>query len=63
MEINGAVEGFWTEMEAEGLTSDVVFIMSSEFGRTMTPNSGQGTDHAWGGKSVKCEARIVCVFF
>ena len=55
LEINGAVEGFWSEMEAEGLTSDVIFIMSSEFGRTMTPNSGQGTDHAWGGKSVKCE--------
>ena len=55
LEINGAIEGFWSEMEAEGLTSDVVFVMSSEFGRTMTPNSGQGTDHAWGGKSVKCE--------
>ena len=49
LEINGAVEGFWSEMESEGLTSDIVFIMSSEFGRTTTPNSGGGTDHGWAG--------------
>ena len=64
LEINGAVEGFWSEMEAEGLTSDIVFIMSSEFGRTTTPNSGSGTDHGWAGKPVLLYYQIpsFCVF-
>lgn len=31
------------------LWDSVVTFQSSEFARTLAPNSGNGTDHAWGG--------------
>ncbi len=36
-------------MKAVGLWKNVTLIQTSDFARTLTPNSGIGTDHAWGG--------------
>jgi len=47
--LNHAVATFWAEIKAQGLEDNVVVVQGSEFGRTITPNSNQGSDHAWGG--------------
>ena len=47
--LNKAVELFWEEIKAQGIANSVVVIQGSEFGRTITPNSNAGSDHAWGG--------------
>ena len=47
--LNHAVATFWAEIKAQGLANNVVVVQGSEFGRTITPNSNQGSDHAWGG--------------
>ena len=48
-EINSAVEAFVTEVKSLGLWQNVTTIQVSDFARTLVPNSGDGTDHAWGG--------------
>eukprot|EP00538_Stauroneis_constricta_P006056 CAMPEP_0119562960 /NCGR_PEP_ID=MMETSP1352-20130426/22092_1 /TAXON_ID=265584 /ORGANISM="Stauroneis constricta, Strain CCMP1120" /LENGTH=2119 /DNA_ID=CAMNT_0007611481 /DNA_START=203 /DNA_END=6559 /DNA_ORIENTATION=- len=48
-EVNDAIESFSKEMERQGVWDDVVIITGSDFGRTLTPNSGGGTDHGWAG--------------
>mmetsp|Transcript_49582 Transcript_49582/g.59998 ORF Transcript_49582/g.59998 Transcript_49582/m.59998 type:complete len:1158 (+) Transcript_49582:1-3474(+) len=40
---------FRAELKQQGNYDKVTIIMTSEFGRTITPNSGGGTDHGWGG--------------
>lgn len=47
--INGALDAFTQEMSAAGMIDQVTLVVTSEFARTLTPNSSQGTDHAWGG--------------
>ena len=47
-EINEALGSFEDEMKLQGQWNDVVIIVASEFGRTITSN-GAGTDHGWGG--------------
>jgi len=47
-EIDGALQGFVAEMEAQGVWKDVVLATSSEFGRTLDSNGG-GSDHGWAG--------------
>ena len=47
--LNEAVATFWAEIKAQGLANNVVVVQGSEFGRTITPNSNLGSDHAWGG--------------
>ncbi len=49
IEINEGLEAFATEMKHMGLWNSVTMIQASDFARTLTPNSGLGTDHAWGG--------------
>ena len=49
-DMNDCIEAFKTEMVAQGQWDNVVFVMASDFGRTLVSNSGLGTDHAWGGK-------------
>ena len=51
-EIDSALEAFKTETSRLGLWDDVVVVTISDFGRTLTPNSGSGTDHAWAGATV-----------
>ena len=36
-------------MVAQNLWDDVTLVMVSDFARTLTANSGEGSDHAWGG--------------
>lgn len=45
--LNHAVATFWAEIKAQGLADNVVVVQGSEFGRTITPNSNTGSDHAW----------------
>jgi uncharacterized protein (DUF1501 family) len=43
-----AVAGFDEAMRAAGLGDDVAMLMMSDFGRTVRPGSGGGSEHAWG---------------
>lgn len=48
IELNDAIEIFWTEVVNLNLQDKVVLYTASDFGRTLTSN-GSGSDHAWGG--------------
>lgn len=48
-ELNQAVEELVTELKLIGAWDDVTIVQTSDFGRTLTGNSGSGTDHGWGG--------------
>ena len=50
-ELNLALTEFVAELKAIGAWDDVVIVQTSDFGRTLTGNSGSGTDHGWGGIS------------
>lgn len=45
--LNTAVANFWAEIKAQGIADSVTVVQGSEFGRTISANSGEGTDHAW----------------
>jgi len=47
--INAAIEAFVEELKVLNLWESTVLLQFSEFGRTLTPNTGDGTDHGWGG--------------
>lgn len=47
--INFTLKKFKEEMVAQGMWDKIVIVTGSDFGRTLTPNSGGGTDHAWAG--------------
>lgn len=47
-ELNSAITSLVANLKAQGLWDNVVVIVVSDFGRTLTSNS-QGTDHGWGG--------------
>jgi hypothetical protein len=47
--LNQALDLFVTELKIQGRFDDVTVAIVSEFGRTITPNSGGGSDHGWGG--------------
>ena len=49
-EANGALSDFINELKSQGTWEDTVILMGSDFGRSVTPNSNGGTDHAWGGE-------------
>lgn len=48
-EVNTSLGSFVREMKAQGRWDDVVVVYVSEFGRTLSPNTSGGSDHAWGG--------------
>lgn len=48
-ELNGGIDAFSREMKAISLWNNVTIIQTSDFARTLNPNGGNGTDHAWGG--------------
>ena len=52
-EINDALRSFVKELKALGVWDDTVLIMTSEFGRSLTPNGSAGTDHGWGKSNQK----------
>jgi uncharacterized protein (DUF1501 family) len=47
--LNDALASFSEEMKAQGIWDGVTVVITSEFSRTLTANSGKGSDHAWGG--------------
>ena len=47
-ELDQALTAFQAEIEAQGNGNSVTTFTMSDFGRTLTTNSNQGTDHAWG---------------
>lgn len=47
--LNTALSDFIAEVKSQGLWENTAIILGSDFGRSMNPNSGGGTDHAWGG--------------
>ena len=48
-EINDAFVAYSEEMKSMSLWNNVTLIQTSDFARTLSPNGGDGTDHAWGG--------------
>ncbi len=47
-QLSEGIGEFYAEMAEMGLTDKVTLFTASDFGRTLSPNSG-GSDHAWGG--------------
>ena len=43
-----ALAGFDAWMQATGMDQNVITLMMSDFGRTLRPGSGGGSEHAWG---------------
>lgn len=50
--LDDAIKAFTQEMKAIGQWKDTVMVITSDFGRTLSPNSSKGTDHGWSGTSV-----------
>ncbi|KAL7569392.1 hypothetical protein ACA910_010477 [Epithemia clementina (nom. ined.)] len=48
-QVDKGLNYFQENLKAQGLWDDVTIVTVSDFGRTLTPNSGQGSDHGWGG--------------
>lgn len=48
-EIGPVLRGFRDALVDLGLWDGITIVVSSEFGRTVTPNTSSGTDHGWGG--------------
>ena len=49
VQVNEAFLSFESELKAMDLWDNVTTIQVSDFARTLKPNGGDGTDHAWGG--------------
>jgi uncharacterized protein (DUF1501 family) len=50
IELNAALDAFVTEVrDVQGIWDHITVVQFSEFARTLDPNSGDGSDHGWGG--------------
>ena len=47
--LNVALTSIYEELKRQELWNNVTVVVVSDFARTLTPNSGDGSDHAWGG--------------
>jgi uncharacterized protein (DUF1501 family) len=47
--LDGALSAFYTDLRGQGLFSDTLLVMFSEFGRRIIENGSGGTDHGAGG--------------
>ncbi len=47
-ELSQAVAAFYQATQELGISQEVTTFTISEFGRTLSPNGNNGTDHAWG---------------
>jgi len=47
--LNFGLEMFVKEAKSSGIWDEVAVVIASDFGRTLTPNNNDGTDHGWGG--------------
>ncbi|KAL7563666.1 hypothetical protein ACA910_013399 [Epithemia clementina (nom. ined.)] len=50
--MDSSLNYFQQNLKAQGLWNNVTIVTVSDFGRTMTPNSGEGSDHGWGGNYI-----------
>ena len=48
-QLSQAMSAFYTATVEMGAAPQVITFTNSEFGRTLQPSSGGGSDHAWGG--------------
>jgi len=48
-DLNHALTLLVTELKDQGLWENTTIVITSDFGRTITPNSGGGSDHGWAG--------------
>lgn len=48
-ELNQALKELVAELKTIGVWDSVTIVQTSDFGRTLSGNSGEGTDHGWGG--------------
>mmetsp|Transcript_10203 Transcript_10203/g.21320 ORF Transcript_10203/g.21320 Transcript_10203/m.21320 type:complete len:551 (+) Transcript_10203:1-1653(+) len=48
-DVDNSFKAFADEMKAKGVWDGVTVIETSDFARTLAPNTGRGSDHAWGG--------------
>jgi len=51
-EVNAALKAFYDTLSFLGLANDVVTFTASDFARTLSANSSNGSDHAWGGNHI-----------
>jgi len=51
-DVNDALAAFANEMKSLNVWNNVTLIQTSDFARTLNPNGGDGTDHAWGGNYI-----------
>jgi hypothetical protein len=49
LDLNEALEDLVNQLQILGVWDDVVIVQTSDFGRTLTPNGGGGSDHGWAG--------------
>lgn len=47
--LNAGLTAFVADLKDKGLWDKVAIVITSDFGRTLTGNANEGTDHAWGG--------------
>lgn len=48
VDMGKAVAAFDAAMQASGMAENVTLLMMTDFGRTLRPGSGGGSEHAWG---------------
>mmetsp|Transcript_662 Transcript_662/g.1594 ORF Transcript_662/g.1594 Transcript_662/m.1594 type:complete len:2342 (-) Transcript_662:143-7168(-) len=59
IELNEALTCFVDYVKQAGLWNQTSLVITSEFGRTMSPNSNQGTDHGWAGNYMVASGDLV----
>jgi uncharacterized protein (DUF1501 family) len=47
-DVASSLSAFDKSIQAYGMNNDVITVVMSEFGRTLDPAAGGGSDHAWG---------------
>lgn len=53
-----ALDAFYTDLAASGLTDRVTVVIQSEFGRRFRPNASGGTDHGYGNLMMALGGRV-----
>ena len=57
-ELSEAMSAFYNATGEMGVEKQVVTFTESEFGRTLQPSSGAGSDHAWGSHHIVMSAAV-----
>ena len=58
MEVSEAVRAFYSDIAARGRQNEVAIIIQSEFGRQVSENGNQGTDHGFGNPMVVISGQV-----